>query len=741
MSANLVLHIAVPTPLRRLFDYLPPVQMSEQQRETLMPGMRFEVPFGARTVIGVLIALDSRSDFDKDKLKPASALLDENPILPTTLIALIAWAAAYYHHSPGECWHAILPALLRKGEALKASQQRYLQLSRWGKGLPEKALERAKKQQHLLQLLQQHERMTVAEIEAAGSNRAAIKALLDKNLIEELLLENTTPQARPGLKEASLLLNHEQQQAKSAICDRLDTFSVFLLEGITGSGKTEVYLQVIDEVLKKGRQALVLVPEIGLTPQTVARFRKRFKTDVAALHSGLNDRERLDSWLQSARNQAGIIIGTRSAIFVPMAAPGIIIIDEEHDLSFKQQTGFRYSARDVAVMRGQYENIPVILGSATPSIESLYNAQYRRYEHLQMTRRAGKAQAPDFLLIDTRNKPLNEGLSEELIAAISDTLHQHQQALIFLNRRGFAPTLMCHDCGWIAECTHCELRMTVHLYPPHLHCHHCDQKKAQPKQCPQCKSETLKQLGMGTERSELILQQLFPTTPLYRIDRDTTQRKNAMQDMVNDINQGGAALLVGTQMLAKGHHFPHVTLVAILDADAGLFGSDFRAPEKMGQLLIQVAGRAGREEKPGKVYIQTRFPEHPLITTLISRGYHPFAQDLLAERHQLGLPPCAYMALLRCEHANPRQAESFLLEIRRFVEPLLPHLQTPLQIIGPLPAPIAKKSGRYRFQLLFTARQRQKIQTLLGQLLTHIEQLPTARKVRWSIDVDPLDMS
>lgn len=737
MPADLILHIAVPTPLRRLFDYLPPEDLAKEQYQHLKTGIRVLVPLGNRKVVAMLVSTSEKSELAKNKLKAALAILDDAPILPAAIIKLLRWSADYYHHPLGESWLSVLPTLLRKGEALSGRQHSYLRLSTWGKGLADDSLSRAKKQQQLIRVLRQHQALALREILEDGHSRAAIKALKDKKLIEEFQLEAPPQVDIPAqAAEKPLRLNEEQQQATEQIIASIKHFSVLLLEGVTGSGKTEVYLQAIAAVLEQGKQALVLVPEIGLTPQTVKRFKNRFHCPIVALHSGLNDRERLDSWLQSSRDQTGIIIGTRSAIFVPMAKPGIIIIDEEHDISFKQQKGFRYSARDLAVMRGQYENIPVVLGSATPSIETLHNAQYRRYQHLKLTQRAGNAQPPDFRLIDIRHQELAEGLSPELIEAIKETIEAQQQVLIFLNRRGFAPTLICHDCGWIAECHHCELRMTVHRSPAHLHCHHCDHQQALPQRCPQCKSQPLAELGQGTERCELILQQLFPDTPLFRIDRDTTQRKSAMQNMVDAINRGGSALLVGTQMLAKGHHFPDVTLVAILDSDAGLFGADFRAPERMGQLLIQVAGRAGRAEKPGKVYIQTHFPEHPLITTLIARGYHPFAQDLLAERKQLGLPPCGFMALVRSEHQQPQASEIFLREVRAAAE----NLNLPIRMLGPLPSPLAKKAGRFRFQLLFVSTQRQQLQQLLKQLIPQLESLRSGRKVRWSVDIDPQDM-
>ncbi len=739
MSNQVILQIAVPTPLRCLFDYLPPHNASSA---TLQTGMRIQVPLGNRKVIGILINKISHSKIDNSKLKTALQILDDKPLLPSTLIELISWASDYYQHPIGDCWHNAIPNSLRKGDNLELRTQKMLRLTVKGKGLPVGALQRAGKQKILLERLQQNGQLSGKQAQEEGISRPVIKALLDKQLIEEVTIEDQHAvlahfATNQKGSETALSLNQQQQYAKESISKQLNQFNVFLLEGVTGSGKTEVYLQIIAEVLDRKCQALVLVPEIGLTPQTVDRFKRRFSCTIGVLHSGLNDRERLDAWLLSQRGQAGIIIGTRSAIFTPMANPGIIIVDEEHDLSFKQQDGFRYSARDIAVMRGQFEQIPVVLGSATPSLESINNAEYKRYQHLRLTERAGQAKDPEFNLLDIRHKPLTEGFSKPLLDAIEQTLKSQQQALVFINRRGFAPVLMCHDCGWIAECPACDIRMTVHREPPRLHCHHCELIKPLPNHCPNCQSQPLQQLGLGTERSEIALTQLFPTTPIYRIDRDTTQRKFAMENMVNDINQGGAAILVGTQMLAKGHHFPHVTLVAILDADAGLFGVDFRAPERMGQLLIQVAGRAGRAENPGSVYIQTHFPEHPLINTLITRGYPTFAHNLLAERQRLGLPPRSYMALLRSDHNDPDRVTRFLSEVRHTAE----RQALPLHLVGPLPAAIAKRAHRYRYQLLIISPQRRQLQQAIRSLIQSIETMASARSLRWSIDIDPQDMN
>jgi primosomal protein N' (replication factor Y) len=493
-------------------------------------------------------------------------------------------------------------------------------------------------------------------------------------------------------------------------------------------------------VLEQGRQALVLVPEIGLTPQTVQRFQRRFALPVVALHSGLNDRERLDAWLQARDGQARIIIGTRSAIFTPLAQPGIIIVDEEHDSSFKQQDGFRYSARDLAVVRASNLGIPLLLGTATPSLETLNNARTGRYQHLRLTRRAGSARPPAIHLQDIRGQTLLEGFTQTTLEAIGQTVDAGNQALVFLNRRGYAPTLQCHDCGWLAECGHCDARMTVHQSPRHLHCHHCDHQRALPRRCPSCNSSKLQPLGQGTERSEEVLQQRFPHTRILRIDRDSTRNKHAMRDLLAQVHTGEPCILVGTQMLAKGHHFADVTLVVIIDADAGLFSTDFRGPERMGQLLLQVAGRAGREEKPGSVILQSHHTEHPLVQTLMREGYHAFAELILRERQITQLPPYRHLALIRAESKRPDNATEFLRVARTHAEQLLP-ASPHMSYLGPLPAMLERRGDRFRYQLQLNSSARKPLQTLLTQLAERLDTEALSKRVRWSIDVDPQDMS
>lgn len=570
--------------------------------------------------------------------------------------------------------------------------------------------------------------------------------------IGEVILNNLPKLLREGketkLRRASvdvqisgeiscIQLNKEQQHAVDVI-NFSNGFNVFLLDGITGSGKTEVYLRVIENVVKRGQQALVLVPEISLTPQTVTRFQNRFSTHViAVLHSGLTDRERLNAWLMAKDSLASIIIGTRSAIFVPLQKLGIIILDEEHDLSFEQQSGLRYSARNTAVIRGKLENVPVILGSATPSLESLYNSQHKGYTRLQLPERAGVAIHPSFHVVDMRSQKLVEGIAVKLIQEIKHHLQQQSQILLFLNRRGYSPTLLCHDCGFVAKCSRCDVPITLHQKPHYLHCHHCGTTKPVYKICPKCNSDQLIPLGLGTERVEETIKNIFPGVSLLRIDRDTAKRKGSMDKMLNEICDNKCQILIGTQMLAKGHHFPNVTMVAILNVDNGLLSSDFRAQEHIAQLIIQVAGRAGRAEKPGEVYIQTHNPNHPLLLKLINHSYYDFAMGNLVERRHANLPPFTHFALIRAEAKTKAIALHFLEQLR---DKIKKSVTTKVKLLGPIPAPMQRKAGYYRAQLLIDSKSRSTLHAFLDLLVQQAEALKLNRKVRWSLDVDPMDM-
>lgn len=730
-----LLEIALPVPLRRCFDYLPPADINLAE---LQPGVLIRVPFGNQELIGVLIRVKQESLQDSAKLRPAIALIDPRPALDSELLDLCLWAADYYQCAPGEALQTALPVLLRQGEPAQMRGEPVFHLTTEGKGLPEGALKRSPKQAALLAALQTRRQLNRADLDQLDIPRTIAKTLIDKGLVKIVeVAPEPAPLPSQLLREQPLILSDEQQAAFAQI--DYTSFKTYLLDGATGSGKTEIYLQAIERCLQQGKQALVLVPEIGLTPQTLHRFQRRFNLPIVALHSGLNDRERLDAWLQARDGIARIIIGTRSALFTPLKEPGILIIDEEHDGSFKQQDGFRYSARDLAAVRAHRLGIPLILGSATPALETLHNAVQGRYQYLRLKARAGNAKPPEIQLLDIRGEILHEGFAQASIDAMGDTLANGNQVLVFLNRRGYAPTLECHDCGWLANCNHCDARMTVHQTPRHLHCHHCDHQRGIPKRCPNCNSSHIQPIGQGTERSEVVLQQLFPAHKVIRVDRDSTRNKNGMQKLLVDVHSGEPCILVGTQMLAKGHHFADVTLVVIIDADAGLFSTDFRGAERMGQLLLQVAGRAGREEKRGRVILQSHHTDHPLVQTLVQQGYHALADLILQERQITQLPPYRHLALIRAESKQAIAAVDFLQLARRLAEQLQPS-SPQLNYLGPLPAMMEKRGDRFRYQLQINSAQRKPLQQLLSQLAQQLETSPQVRRVRWSIDVDPQEM-
>ncbi|WP_116368007.1 primosomal protein N' [Parahaliea mediterranea] len=726
-----VLQLALPTPLRRLFDYLPPADLGSEQLASLAPGQRLRVPFGRRELVGVLVAVRDGSDLPAEQLKPALALLDSAPVLAPDILRLCHWAADYYQHPVGEVFAAALPRHLRLGKARETGSIKAWQLSLRGKGLPAGALARSPKQAQALAALQGAAAVSAADLQQAGISTAVLRALQDKGLIERCLM---APAQHSASARAGLTLNEDQAAALGNIAKSGHGFACHLLEGVTGSGKTEVYLQLIAQCLQRARQALVLVPEIGLGPQTLARFAARFDAEIVVLHSGLAEGQRYRDWEAAAAGRAQIVIGTRSAIFTPLARLGLVVVDEEHDASYKQQDGFRYSARDLAVKRAQLADCPVVLGSATPSLESLHNALEGRYQHHRLPRRAGSAQLPALQALDVRHLPLEASLSEPLAARIEATLGSGQQVLLFLNRRGFAPSLQCHDCGWVAECNACDARLTVHLRQRRLRCHHCEASRPLPRACPECHSHQLLTSGVGTEQAEAHLRERFARWPVHRVDSDSMSNKGAMQTLSEEVNRGQPCILLGTQMLTKGHHFPGVTLVAVLDADGLLFSADFRGEERMAQLLTQVAGRAGRADNPGTVILQTHHPDHPALQSLLQLSYAEQARQLLQQRRELGLPPSGHLLMLRTDATNAEAGEQFLATLRQAFE-RAPVAQC--QLIGPLPSPMPRRQGRYRSQLLVLAQVRPAARAAACRLVSLAEGLPRNSGLNWSIDVDP----
>ncbi|GAA6151778.1 primosomal protein N' [Pseudoteredinibacter isoporae] len=731
MPPKTIIRLALPVPLRRLFDYI-----GEDKREYPI-GARVRVPFGKRELIGIVIEQSTDSDQDLHTLKPAGDLLDENSLVPEDIRQLLNFCSRYYQCPIGETYSTALPKLLRNGETVSSPQQEYLKLTQEGLGLPSGGLSKARKQAALLAALQEEGKLDKTDLKRLCISSTVVKAMQEKGLLFWQSEQLPSIAAEEQQKQPPLELNEEQSAALDQL--RYREFACYLLEGTTGSGKTEVYLQAIAEVLRQGKQALVMIPEIGLTPQTLGRFQNRFRCPVVAIHSGLNDRERLQAWSMAKSGQAGIIIGTRSSVFTPLYKPGIIIIDEEHDLSFKQQDGVRYSGRDLAIFRAQKAGIPIVLGTATPSLESLHNAIQGRYHHLRLTRRAGAARPPAISVDDIKQQTLIGGLSQHSLDAIGQTLGAGNQVLVFLNRRGFAPSLLCHNCGWVAECRHCSARMTLHKAQRQLRCHHCEASMALPSQCPDCFSRELIGQGYGTQRSEETLQEYFPETQIIRIDRDSTRKKQAMHELLHEVDQGQPCILLGTQMLAKGHHFPNVTLVVIVDADGGLFSGDFRGPERMGQLITQVAGRAGRAEKPGRVIIQSHNKDHPLLETLLEQGYHLFARQILRERQLAHMPPYRQLALLHCDSKDGFQAEAYLQGLRQWLEQYAP--PSPERVyLGPFAAPMEKRKQMFRFQLQFNCETRRHMQHLLQLVGQYLEQSKMPHNIRCSLDVDPLDM-
>jgi primosomal protein N' (replication factor Y) len=512
-------------------------------------------------------------------------------------------------------------------------------------------------------------------------------------------------------------------------------FHAYLLHGVTGSGKTEIYLRLIATELAAGRQTLLLVPEIGLTPQLVRRLHERFGEDLAVLHSAVTERERFDAWRRAFRGDARLIVGTRSAVFAPLPSAGLIIVDEEHDPSYKQQTGFRYSARDLAVVRAQRLDVPVVLGSATPSLETFHNAVQGRYRKLLLPRRIGSAGTPRVRVVDMNRHASRQALSTPLVSAIGQHLAAGNQVLLFLNRRGFAPVLFCAQCKVAEQCRRCDAGMTIHARAGVVRCHHCGAERPLTWRCTACGSERIA-VGAGTQRVGDELAALYPAARIARLDRDSTSRKGALDAVLHDVEAGNVEILVGTQMLTKGHDFPRVTLVGVLNADQGLFGTDPRSHERLAQTILQVAGRAGRAERPGEVLIQTHHPDHPLLTCLLDGDYTAFATLALVERREASWPPFSHLAVWHAEAAHRGTALEFLDQVRAAAAAQA----SPVAVLGPAPLPMERKAGRYRAQLLFRSAERAPLHRLVDSTLLAVRGSAAARRVRWSVDIDPLEI-
>jgi primosomal protein N' (replication factor Y) len=733
-----VLRVALDTPLRRLFDYLP-------NRDGPVPlvGARVRVSFGRQRLVGVVFGHANGSELPPEKLKTVLEVIDDQPVIDAQVLELIQWAAQYYHHPAGEVVSAALPKLARQGAPARASTERWHVTAAGAEALANGVLRRAPRQRALLETLAASDGAT-AEILADTHPewRSALRPLITRGFASSAEITRAPVEPideRTLIRAAGPELSEEQRAAVTAIEAARGSFAPILLHGITGSGKTEVYLHAVEHVLRRDRRALVLVPEIGLTPQLVGRFRERFAVPVAVLHSGLTDTERLAAWRLCLSGEARVILGTRSAVFAPIRDLGIVIVDEEHDASFKQhESGFRYSARDLAILRAQRAQVPVVLGSATPSLETLQNVASGRYSRLSLPRRAGQALPPRAALLDVRAHAVRQGISTPAVEAMQRHLADGAQVLVYINRRGYSPTLACTACGWIAPCRDCDARLTVHLGASRLRCHHCGADAPLPATCPQC-GYAVKHVGQGTERVEETLTRLFPDVPLARLDRDVVRKRGDLEAVVGRIASGEARILVGTQMVTKGHDFPNVTLVVVLNADQGLFSTDFRAPERVAQSIIQVAGRAGRGVKGGEVLIQTEYPDHPLLVSLLNEGYDGFARAALAERAAAGWPPFAHVAVLRASAAELPTVIAFLREARKLARVPAGAARI-LKLLGPAPAAMARRAGRYHAQVLLESRERTPLHRLLDDWLPRVDALKCPRDLRWSLDVDPLDL-
>ncbi|MDT8448737.1 MAG: primosomal protein N' [Wenzhouxiangellaceae bacterium] len=716
--------VAVPAPVYRLFDYLPPPGSALPAR-----GARVLVPFGRRRLVGVVVGHGagaragpaSGSGVDQSRLRPIEQVLDD-ALVPSELLELLEWTTRYYAAPPGERVTHALPAPLRRNRPIPAIPPDWIELTDTGRTA---ALERAPRQAEARALLAEGPARRT-DLRTAGIGSEVLRTMHERGLIAPC--RPPAPPAAPGPD-----LNPDQRAALAAMLRARHRFEVLLLAGVTGSGKTEVYLQAARHAVRRGRQVLVLLPEIGLTPQFVRRIENRLGRRAWIYHSGLSGGERVATWTAARSGEAELLVGTRSAVFLPLARPGLIVVDEEHDGSFKQFDGMRYHARDVAVYRASRLGAPVVLGSATPSLESLHNADAGRYRMLLLPERAGSARLPHWQLVDPRGQAMHGGLSQAIVDRIGATLEAARQVLVYRNRRGFAPVLVCNECGWHADCERCSAHLTWHRGAARLMCHHCGHRRRVPQRCPSCRSPCLESLGAGTERIESVLASLFPDTTVVRIDRDAVRGRDDFENALATAARGEPCVLVGTQMLAKGHHLPGIGLAVMLDVDPLLFSADFRAPERMAQNIVQVAGRAGRGEA-GDFLLQTRYPEHALIRKLAAGDYLESARMLLAERRDAGLPPATRLAMVRAESRDPAHAQAFLRSVRVGLS------DPEIRVAGPVAAILQRRAGYWRFQLWLQADGPQPIARVMPALLARIEALPGASRVRWHVDVDPQEM-
>ncbi|MGQ0751042.1 MAG: primosomal protein N' [Betaproteobacteria bacterium] len=721
-----IARVAIDVPADTLFDYL------AEDASAADIGRPAVVPFGKKNVVGVIVEVVSQSDVPPGRLRRIGAIRRDAPALSAADLSLLKFAAAYYRHPLGMTVMNTLPAVVRR---VKQPQERgCFVLTARGAALSLEAIPaRARVQRRLLHILK-HGLDASRATDISQSVPSILRRWIARGWVVEVTPTPDTPRSAAHLTASAPALTEEQANAVDAICHHLQHFAAFLLFGVTGSGKTEVYLHCMDTVLRGSGQVLLLVPEIALTPQLEATLRARFPaTPVTTVHSGLNETERIAAWRDAHAGRARIVLGTRLGVFTPMPNLALVIVDEEHDASLKQSDGFRYSARDLAVVRARQRGVPVVLGSATPALESYHNALSGRYRLLALHQRINRG-VPHIECIATRGERLADGLSGRLLNAVARCLERKEQSLVFINRRGYAPVLLCGACGWLSRCHRCTANLVLHQAAQQLRCHHCGHHGAIPRSCPECGGQELRPLGHGTQRVEKALQVRFSLARILRIDRDSTRRKFAWPDMRRQIENGEVDILVGTQILAKGHDFPNLNLVVVLNADSLLYNTDIRASERLYALLTQVAGRAGRGSAAGQVLIQTDYPDHPLYRALQEQDYAGFARTLLEERRLAGFPPYVYQALLRAEAASMESALGFLADAVRAGRALSPKVQ----IYDPVPATLARVAGRERAQLLVQSASRRRLQDFLAAWQKALAQ-ERSNRARWSLDVDPLE--
>ncbi len=724
------LRVAVPVPLRRGFDFVAPAPAAR--------GTRVLVPFGRRHRVGIVLETVPRPAVAAHRIRPIVRLLDSGPAYSEALFDTLWWAAEYYHHPVGEVLFAALPPPLRTERPLRPRIPMQFHLTARGRDGDLESLQRAPLQQAIVKTLREDARPYLAGEFAPLSRswRPAVSALVEKGWVQPIPALTVTRTARDRAPSPSL--TPHQRTAADALIAALGGYRCFLLHGVTGSGKTEVYLRVVEACLARAQQALVMVPEIALTPQLVERFRNRVGAPVAVLHSGIGDAERHRIWWSARNGETRVVLGTRSAVFTPFSDLGAIVVDEEHDPSYKQQDGFRYHARDLAIFRARRENTPIVLGSATPSLETLANVAHHRFHLLELPERVAGARLPEVHILDLRGTTGVGGLAAPLVRRMSAAMKHGEQSLIYLNRRGFAPVLLCTQCRWIASCERCDARLTFHKRDRELRCHHCGRRSRAPEQCPACAASDLESIGEGTQRIEETLNETFAGACIVRVDRDSVRSRERLTQTLTQVNSGAADILVGTQLLGKGHDFPQVTTVGVVNADQGLFSVDFRALEHLFQRVMQVAGRAGRARKPGVVLVQTRYPDHPYWKFLKRHDYRAFANAALAERRAAHCPPYTHFALVRSESVNPKDGFRFLRAARRAGADLA--AQVGIRLMDVVASPMEKRAGRYRAQLLVAGDHRKPLHAFLSTWIARIEVLKPARRVRWSVDVDPMDM-